>query len=307
METDYSPVEEDIVQIYMHEFEDCPPLTKQEEQEIGLQMEAGKASYCVQCSDLPTCLKRAQEAREKLILANRKLVVSYAKRKMGKGLAFADLIQEGNIGLITAVNKWDYRRGLKFSTYATHWIRQGMGRAISDQSRTIRLPVAISEIVRQVAQARARFSQRTGLKPSREDLTNEVNTERLSKDMQPITLENVNNAMDAFRRQPISLEKPIGDDDEFQDCIEDPDVNVEEEVTESIIGTIAKEILSSLPERDRKVLEMRYGIGGYHQTLEEVSKEFNLTRERIRQIQDSAIGKLRRNPELRIKYGDLFR
>ncbi len=302
--------DDDVINIYLRENR-IKILSKEEEQEIGRQMEAGKSFFCVQCPELPECLKGAKEAREKLILSNLKLVTSVAKKYTGRGLAFGDLIQEGNIGLVVAVDKWDYRRGFKFSTHAVWWIRQVMYRAISDKSRTIRLPVAVVDNIRQIAQARSRLSQK-GIKPTRQDLTDEINRDRKSRGLNSITLTNVNDALNAFYIQPISLDLPTEDtdrdgDSDFKDFIEDPSPDPEEETVNNAVIEAVREVLSSLPERERRILKMRFEIGGYRETLDELSKEYGVTRERIRQIQQNTLDKLRRNPELRMKYGDMVR
>lgn len=302
--------ESDVIGIYLNENR-IPVLTKDEEQEIGRQMEAGKSSYCVQCADLPECLKRAKEAKDKLILSNLKLVTAMARKYVGRGLAFGDLIQEGNIGLITAATRWDYRRNLKFSTHAYWWIMQVMTRAIADKARTIRLPVPVVDNIRQIAQARARLNQK-GIKPTRQQLFEEVNRYKLSKNQTPITWQNLNDALDAYTNQPTSLDVKLenleGDEElTLADFVEDLSPGPEEVTIKKAISEAVKEILSSLTYREKRILEQRFTSDGYRHTLETLANEFGVTKERIRQIQDIAIQKIRRNPELRMKYGDLAR
>jgi RNA polymerase primary sigma factor len=239
---------------------------------------------------------RAREAGDHLIVANLRLVVSVAKKFTGRGLSLPDLIQEGNIGLIRTVKKFDHRRNFKFSTYATWWIRQAISRAIADHSRTVRLPVHVVDTIRKLAQARQRFSQQYGRKPTNKELAGETN----------ITTEKVEWLLAAISREPISLETPIGEeDDQLSDCIEDQSIpRPEEQLAEVLLHEQLRDTLDSLPIRERRVIELRFGLDdGYSRTLEEVSTELGVTRERVRQIECKALSILR-HPSNSIKLKD---
>jgi RNA polymerase primary sigma factor len=239
---------------------------------------------------------RAREAGDHLIVANLRLVVSVAKKFSGRGLSLPDLIQEGNIGLIRTVKKFDHRRNFKFSTYATWWIRQAISRAIADHSRTVRLPVHVVDTIRKLAQARQRFSQQYGRKPTNTELAGETN----------ITTEKVEWLLAAISREPISLETPIGEeDDQLSDCIEDQSIpQPEEQLAEVLLHEQLRDTLDSLPTRERRVIELRFGLDdGYSRTLEEVSTELGVTRERVRQIECKALSILR-HPSNSIKLRD---
>jgi RNA polymerase primary sigma factor len=239
---------------------------------------------------------RAREAGDHLIVANLRLVVSVAKKFTGRGLSLPDLIQEGNIGLIRTVKKFDHRRNFKFSTYATWWIRQAISRAIADHSRTVRLPVHVVDTIRKLAQARQRFSQLHGRKPTNKELADETN----------ITTEKVEWLLAAISREPISLETPIGEeDDQLSDCIEDQSIpRPEEQLAEVLLHEQLHDTLDSLPTRERRVIELRFGLDdGYSRTLEEVSTELGVTRERVRQIECKALSILR-HPSNSVKLKD---
>jgi RNA polymerase primary sigma factor len=240
--------------------------------------------------------KRANDAGNHLIVSNLRLVVSVAKKFTGRGLSLPDLIQEGNIGLIRTVKKFDHRRNFKFSTYATWWIRQAISRAIADHSRTVRLPVHVVDTIRKLAQARQRFSQQFGRKPTNKELADETN----------ITTEKVEWLLAAISREPISLETPIGEeDDQLSDCIEDQSIpRPEEQLADVLLHEQLRDTLNSLPMRERRVIELRFGLDdGYSRTLEEVSTELGVTRERVRQIECKALSILR-HPNNSVKLRD---
>ena len=239
---------------------------------------------------------RAREAREHLIVANLRLVVSIAKKFIGRGLSLGDLIQEGNLGLIRTVEKFDHRRNFKFSTYATWWIRQSISRAIADGSRTIRLPVHMVNTGKKLTATRQRLFQDNGRKPTNEELSRSMG----------ITVGEVGNLLNAISLEPVSLEMPIGeDDDQLSDCVEDQSIpRPEDEAAESMLAQQIRQIMGTLPERERSVISLRFGLGdGNGRTLEEVSRELGITRERVRQIELKAL-KILRDPENKDKLKD---
>ena len=228
------------------------------------------------------------EAKNQLITANLRLVVSIAKHYIGRGMLFLDLIEEGNLGLIKAVEKFDYTKNFKFSTYATWWIRQAITRAIADQARTIRIPVHMVETINKITRVQRQLVQKLGREPTAEEISEELNgsmTPDRIREIQRIALE------------PVSLESPIGEEDDSHlgDFVEDKEsVSPTEYTTQSMIRSALYDVMSDLTDREEKVLRLRYGIGdGKPRTLEEVGKEFGVTRERIRQIEAKAIRKLR--------------
>ena len=260
---------DDPVRMYLKEIGRVPLLTAEEEIEIAQRMEQGD-----------------EEAKKKLAEANLRLVVSIAKRYVGRGMLFLDLIQEGNLGLIKAVEKFDYRKGYKFSTYATWWIRQAITRAIADQARTIRIPVHMVETINKTIRVSRQLLQELGHDPSAEEIADEMG----------MPVEKVRDIL-KIAQEPVSLETPIGEEDDSHlgDFIPDEDASEPSEAASfSLLREQLEEVLDTLAPREKKVLELRFGIvDGRTRTLEEVGKEFNVTRERIRQIEAKALRKLR--------------
>jgi RNA polymerase primary sigma factor len=258
----------DSLQLFLQEVGRYPLLTKVEEIQLAKRVEAGD-----------------MRAKRRMIESNLRLVVSIAKNYRGQGLSFLDLIQEGILGLIRAVEKFDWRRDLKFSTYATWWIRQAVARALADKSRTIRLPVHVVERLQKVNRAERTLMLRLAREPSNEEIANEAK----------LPLYQVLDVRSAAR-SPISLEEPIGDDGEssFSDFLADNEaIDPAEAVAEALRQEALKIGLDSLPERNRRVLELRYGLDGRDpRTLDEIGREFGLTRERIRQIEVEALREL---------------
>ncbi len=239
---------------------------------------------------------RSREAQEHLIVANLRLVVSIAKKFIGRGLSLGDLIQEGNLGLIRTVQKFDHRRNFKFSTYATWWIRQSISRAIADGSRTIRLPVHMVNTGKRLTATRQRLFQDNGRKPTNEELSQTMG----------ITTGEVKDLIKAMSLEPVSLEMPIGeDDDQLSDCVEDQSIpRPEDEAADSMLCQQIRQIIDTLPERERRVIELRFGLGDANgRTLEEVSRELGITRERVRQIELKAL-KILRDPQNKAKLRD---
>ena len=260
---------DDPVRMYLKEIGKVPLLSANEEVDIARRMAEGDP-----------------EAKQQLAEANLRLVVSIAKRYVGRGMLFLDLIQEGNLGLIKAVEKFDYRRGNKFSTYATWWIRQAMTRAIADQARTIRIPVHMVETINKLIRVNRQLVQEYGRDPRPDEIAREMG---VSEDKVREIIK--------IAQEPVSLETPIGEEDDSHlgDFIEDQDAPAP---AEAVAVTLLKEqlmdVLNSLTAREAKVLRLRYGLDdGKARTLEEVGKEFNVTRERIRQIEAKALRKLR--------------
>ncbi|HIS98133.1 MAG TPA: RNA polymerase sigma factor RpoD [Candidatus Scatomorpha pullistercoris] len=260
---------DDPVRMYLKEIGKVPLLTPDEEQELARRMADGD-----------------EEAKRRMAEANLRLVVSIAKRYVGRGMLFLDLIQEGNLGLIKAVDKFDYTKGYKFSTYATWWIRQAITRAIADQARTIRIPVHMVETINKVIRVSRQLLQELGHDPSAEEIAEEMG----------MAVDKVRDIL-KIAQEPVSLETPIGEEEDSHlgDFIPDEDAS---EPSEAASFSLLKEqlmtVLDTLTPREKKVLELRFGIvDGRTRTLEEVGKEFNVTRERIRQIEAKALRKLR--------------
>jgi RNA polymerase primary sigma factor len=286
----------DSVRLYLQEIGETDLLTMQEEVWLAKRMDRGLAAAArLEAGDYENDAERAELvadhhdgelARQHLIQANLRLVVSVAKKYMGRGLSFLDLIQEGNIGLMKATDKFDYKRGFKFSTYATWWIRQAITRAISDQSRTIRLPVHVGETINRIKKTGHRLQQIFEREPSYEEIARAMD----------VPEEKIRQVLDAARH-PVSLEAPVGmDGDAFLgDFIEDDTIMPPIEMAAQ--GLLKRQIgdaLDKLTERERKIVVLRFGLhDGRYRTLEEVGREFGITRERIRQIEAKALRKLR--------------
>jgi RNA polymerase primary sigma factor len=259
----------DPVRMYLKEIGKVPLLTAEEEVSLAKRIE-----------------RRDMEAKRKLIEANLRLVVSIAKRYVGRGMLFLDLIQEGNLGLIRAVEKFDYRKGYKFSTYATWWIRQAITRAIADQARTIRIPVHMVETINKLIRVQRQLLQDIGREPTPEEIATEMGT----------TPQKVREIL-KISQEPVSLETPIGEEEDSQlgDFIEDEDATMPvEAVSEIMQKEELNQVLGTLTHRERKVIELRFGLKGEHpRTLEEVGQKFGVTRERIRQIEAKTLAKLK--------------
>ncbi len=260
---------EDPVRMYLKEIGKVPLLTADEEVDLASRMAEGD-----------------EDAKKRLAEANLRLVVSIAKRYVGRGMLFLDLIQEGNLGLIKAVEKFDYRKGFKFSTYATWWIRQAITRAIADQARTIRIPVHMVETINKLIRVSRQLLQELGREPTPEEIAEELD----------MPVERVREIL-KISQEPVSLETPIGEEEDSHlgDFIQDDNVPVPAEAAaQTLLKEQLDEVLGTLTEREQKVLRLRFGMNdGRARTLEEVGKEFDVTRERIRQIEAKALRKLR--------------
>jgi len=285
----------DLVRIYLREIGRVPLLTAEDEVELAKSIEAGlfaeeKLQGEFPCHDaaedeLAELAAHGLRAKQRLIEANLRLVVSIAKRYIGRGLVFLDLIQEGNLGLIRAVEKFDYTKGYKFSTYATWWIRQAITRAIADQARTIRIPVHMVETINKMARVQRQLHQALG----REATPGEIGAEM------GLTAERVAE-IQRIAQEPVSLQSPIGEEDsDLGDFIEDTDAVVPMEAAAFImLQDQLEDILHTLAIREQKIIQLRFGLtDGHPRTLEEVGREFGVTRERIRQIESKTLAKLR--------------
>ena len=298
---------EDPVRMYLKEIGKVPLLSAEEEIELAQKMEDGAVAsekiaileermesadeaeveeMKAEIAALQKDLDLGSEAKKRLAEANLRLVVSIAKRYVGRGMLFLDLIQEGNLGLIKAVEKFDYRKGYKFSTYATWWIRQAITRAIADQARTIRIPVHMVETINKLIRVSRQLLQELGREPSPEEIAAEMN----------MPVDRVREIL-KISQEPVSLETPIGEEEDSHlgDFIKDDNVPVPADAAAfTLLKEQLEEVLSTLTDREQKVLTLRFGLeDGRARTLEEVGKEFNVTRERIRQIEAKALRKLR--------------
>ncbi len=283
----------DLVRVYLREIGRVPLLTAQDEVELAKSIEAGLFAAeklhddptGPDWDDLSVLAYAGKRAKERLIEANLRLVVSIAKRYIGRGLGFLDLIQEGNLGLIRAVEKFDYTKGYKFSTYATWWIRQAITRAIADQARTIRIPVHMAETINKMVRVQRQLHQELG----REACPSEIAAEM------GLTVERVLE-IQRVAQEPVSLQAPIGEEDsDLGDFIEDTDAVVPMEAAAFLmLQEQLQQILNTLSEREQKIIQLRFGLtDGRPRTLEEVGREFGVTRERIRQIESKTLTKLR--------------
>ena len=282
----------DLVRLYLREIGRVPLLSAEEEVELAKAVEAGL--YAQRCEpvegvrtgdELDAIIEAGKKAKRALIEANLRLVVSIAKRYMGRGLLFLDLIQEGNLGLIRAVEKFDYTKGFKFSTYATWWIRQAITRAIADQARTIRIPVHMVETINKLVRVQHQLHQQLGREPNIQEISHAAGFggERVLE-------------IQRIAREPVSLQAPIGDEEaDFGDFIEDSDAVVPVEAAAfTLLQQHLTEILAGLSDREQRILRLRFGMAdGHPHTLEEVGREFGVTRERIRQIEAKTLAKLR--------------
>ncbi len=289
---------EDPVRMYLKEIGKVPLLTADQEIDLAQAMEAGLDAEKTLSEDvdgklseeekktLNQAIYEGNEAKKRLAEANLRLVVSIAKRYVGRGMLFLDLIQEGNLGLIKAVEKFDFRKGFKFSTYATWWIRQAITRAIADQARTIRIPVHMVETINKLIRVSRQLLQELGREPLPEEVAKEMN----------LPVERVREIL-KISQEPVSLETPIGEEEDSHlgDFIQDDNVPVPADAAAfTLLKEQLVEVLDTLTEREQKVLRLRFGLDdGRARTLEEVGKEFNVTRERIRQIEAKALRKLR--------------
>jgi RNA polymerase primary sigma factor len=277
---------DDPVRMYLKEIGRVPLLTMEEEKAFAMRIERGELEAQKNGSADNAVIADGEEAKRQLTEANLRLVVSIAKKYVGRGMLFLDLIQEGNLGLIRAVEKFDYRKGYKFSTYATWWIRQAITRALADQARTIRIPVHMVETINRLVKVSRQLLQELGREPAVEEIAGAMG----------LTPEKVREVM-KISQEPISLETPIGEEEDSHlgDFIEDQEaVAPAEAASVMLLKEKMQDVLQNLTERERKVLILRFGLeDGHQRTLEEVGQEFGVTRERIRQIEAKALRKLR--------------
>ncbi len=296
---------DDTIGLYLKEVSRVPLLTAEEEVELAQRIERGRLAREELAKgnatenrrhELRRLIEDGWDGREHLITANSRLVISVAKKYMGRGVPFLDLIQEGNIGLIRATKKFDYRRGHKFSTYATWWIRQAVTRAIADQGRTIRVPVHMGDQINKLLRIQHQLTQRLGREPSVEELAEAL-------DVPPKKVEN----MIQVARRPLSLETPTDDEEDsvLGDFIEDDEAPPPDDMaTYNLLKEHLEEVLNGLPPREVRILQLRYGLlDGQAYTLEEVGRKMGVTRERVRQIEAQALSRLR-HPVIRRKLRD---
>jgi RNA polymerase primary sigma factor len=277
---------DDPVRMYLKEIGRVPLLSMEQEKSLAMRIEAGELESRRDGAADSSVVDSGEEAKRQLTEANLRLVVSIAKKYVGRGMLFLDLIQEGNLGLIRAVEKFDYRKGYKFSTYATWWIRQAITRALADQARTIRIPVHMVETINRLIKVSRQLLQELGREPTVEEIAESM----------ALTPEKVREVM-KISQEPISLETPIGEEEDSHlgDFIEDQEaVAPAEAASVMLLKEKMQDVLQNLTERERKVLVLRFGLeDGHQRTLEEVGQEFGVTRERIRQIEAKALRKLR--------------
>ena len=277
---------DDPVRMYLKEIGRVPLLSMEEEKTLAMAIEAGELEAQKNGSAQGRIVESGFESKKKLTEANLRLVVSIAKKYVGRGMLFLDLIQEGNLGLIRAVEKFDYRKGYKFSTYATWWIRQAITRALADQARTIRIPVHMVETINRLIKISRQLLQELGRDPTVEEIAHEMG----------LTPEKVREVI-KISQEPISLETPIGEEEDSHlgDFIEDQEaIAPAEAASVMLLKEKMADVLKNLTDRERKVLVLRFGLeDGHQRTLEEVGQEFGVTRERIRQIEAKALRKLR--------------
>jgi RNA polymerase primary sigma factor len=295
-ETSRRATTSDLVRIYLREIGRVPLLTAEDEVELAKSIEAGLFAEDILAgggelprragrADLEQLIGEGVRAKQRLIEANLRLVVSIAKRYIGRGLVFLDLIQEGNLGLIRAVEKFDYTRGYKFSTYATWWIRQAITRAIADQARTIRVPVHMVETINKLARVQRQLHQELGREATVDEIAGEMGleVERVAE-------------IQRIAQEPVSLQSPIGEEEsDLGDFIEDADAVVPMEAAAFImLQDQLERVLCELADREQRIIQLRFGLtDGHPRTLEEVGREFGVTRERIRQIESKTLAKLR--------------
>ncbi|WP_182357349.1 sigma-70 family RNA polymerase sigma factor [Tomitella gaofuii] len=286
----------DLVRVYLNGIGKTPLLTAAEEVELAKRIEAGLyARHLLETRprlgaakkrDLATIVREGQAARQHLLEANLRLVVSLAKRYTGRGMPLLDLIQEGNLGLIRAMEKFDYAKGFKFSTYATWWIRQAITRGMADQGRTIRLPVHLVEQVNKLARIKRELHQQLGREATDDELAEESG----------IPKEKISDLLD-HSRDPVSLDMPVGTDEEapLGDFIEDSDAtDAETSVIANLLHSDVRSVLATLDDREQQVIRLRFGLDdGQPRTLDQIGKSFGLSRERVRQIEREVMGKLR--------------
>jgi RNA polymerase sigma factor (sigma-70 family) len=288
---------EDLVRLYLEDIGRHQLLTKDDEARLAQEIEAGRAAQETLASvdkgltrtekrDLQRLIRKGEDAQRQFVQSNLRLVVSIAKRYQASGMPLLDLVQEGNLGLIHAVEKFDWRKGFKFSTYATWWIRQAITRAIADRGRQIRLPVHVHDQIRKMRRTVVQFSQRMGRDPTPEELSK----------MLDVPPEEVDRLMEAERREPVSLQAPVGEDTELGDLLQQADEQSPLDAVEDAMlrEEIGQAVLNVLDDRERKVIALRYGLGnGHPMSLRDVGKQMGLSGERVRLIEREALRKLR--------------